>query len=126
LICTKQIKEKVVTQMLSIGRSAQLVLLYCTVNDLLKRQARQGQSRKSNNKPRFTDAEVLVIALMQSYFRTDTLKRTYLPVKTNDPTALRQLPSDKQWINRLDLWAGQSGEMIFSVPRRIEDEDFAE
>lgn len=53
-----------------------LILLYCTVDDLLKQQARHGEWRKSICKPTFTYAEVFVIALMESYFRTDTLKRT--------------------------------------------------
>lgn len=102
----------------------QLVLLYCTVDDLLKKQVRQGEWRRSNHKPHFTDAEVLVIALMQSYFRTDTLKRAFLLVKANDPTAFPHLPSYKQWLNRLHRLSGQTGAMIFDVPLRIED--FAE
>jgi len=105
--------------MLSIKE--QLVLLYCTVDDLLKMQVRCGEWRQSNHKPRFTDAEVLVIALMQSYFRTDTLKRTYLLVKANDPTAFKNLPSYKQWLARLHRLSSQTGEMIFSVPLKIED-----
>jgi transposase len=108
--------------MLSIKE--QLVLLYSTVDDLLKKQTRGGQWRESNNTPRFTDAEVLTIALMQSYFRTDTLKRTYLLVKANDSTAFKYLPSYKQWLARLHRLARQTGEMIFSVPLKIED--FAE
>ena len=69
----------------------QLVLLYCTTDDLLKKQGHGGEWRNSNNKPKFTDAEVLVIALMQSYFRTDALKRTYLSVKANDSRAFTEL-----------------------------------
>jgi transposase len=107
--------------MLSIGRSAQLVLLYSTVDDLLKMQSHAGEWRMSNNKPRFTDAEVLTIALMQSYFRTDTLKRAYLLVKANDPTAFRELPSYKQWINRLHLLTRHSGTLIFQLPLKIAD-----
>lgn len=102
----------------------QLVLLYSTVDDLLKKQARQGEWRESNHKPHFTDAEVLTIALMQSYFRTDTLKRAYLLVRANDPTAFKQLPSYKQWLARLHRLSQQTGAMIFDVPLRIED--FAE
>ena len=52
--------------MLSIKE--QLVLLYCTTDDLLKKQARGGEWRESNNKPKFTDAEVLVISLMHALF----------------------------------------------------------
>lgn len=107
--------------MLSIKE--QLVLLYSTVDDLLKMQACQGEWRRSNHKPRFTDAEVLVIALMQSYFRTDTLKRTYLLVKANDPTAFKNLPGYKQWLARLHRLSSQTGTLIFSVPLKIEDVD---
>jgi hypothetical protein len=105
--------------MLSIKE--QLVLLYSTVDDLLKMQARQSQWRRSNHKPRFTDAEVLVLALMQSYFRTDTLKRTYLLVKANDPTAFKNLPTYKQWLARLHRLSSQTSILIFSVPLKIED-----
>ncbi len=105
--------------MLSIKE--QLVLLYCTVDDLLKMQTRGGEWRESNNKPNFTDAEVLVIALMQNYFRTDTLKRAYLLVKANDPTAFKHLPGYKQWLNRLHQLASQTGEMIFHLPLKVED-----
>ena len=42
--------------MLSIGRSAQLVLVYCLADDCLKSQADGGNWRKSNNKPKCTDA----------------------------------------------------------------------
>ena len=99
----------------------QLVLLYCVVDDLLKKQARSGEWRPSNHKPRFTDAEVLVIALMQSYFRTDTLKRTYWLVRANDPTAFKDLPSYKQWLNRLHRLSQTTGAMIFDVPLKVED-----
>lgn len=105
--------------MLSIKE--QLVLLYCAVDDLLKKQDQRGEWRRSNHKPRFTDAEVLVIALMQSYFRTDTLKRTFLLVKANDPTAFKHLPSYKQWLSRLHQLSRQTGAMIFSVPLAVED-----
>lgn len=105
--------------MLSI--KTQLVLLYSTIDDLLKRQVHGGEWRRSNHKPRFTDAEVLTVALMQSYFRTDTLRRTYLLVKANDPGAFRAMPSYKQWLNRLHRLAGQTGRMIFAVPLKVED-----
>lgn len=105
--------------MLSIKE--QLVLLYSTVDDLLKMQDRQGEWRRSNHKPRFTDAEVLTIALMQSYFRTDTLKRAYLLVKANDPTAFKHLPTYKQWLARVHQLSRQTGGLIFNVPLKIED-----
>lgn len=107
--------------MLSIKE--QLVLLYCTVDDLLKKQARNGEWRTSNHKPRFTDAEVLVVAMMQSYFRTDTLKQTYLLVKVNDPQAFPDLPSYQQWLARLHKVGYQSGAMMFYIPFKIEELD---
>jgi hypothetical protein len=36
----------------------------------LQRQKNQGQWRKSNNRPKFTDAEVITLGLMPGYFRT--------------------------------------------------------
>lgn len=107
--------------MLSIKE--QLVLLYCTVDDLLKNQIRGGEWRQSNNKPRCTDAEILVVAMMQSYFRTDTLKQTYLLVKANDATAFPDLPGYKQWLARLHRVGYQSGAMMFYIPFRVEELD---
>ncbi len=56
----------------------QLVLVYCLADDCLKSQEDGGNWRKSNNKPKCTDAEIIALAMMQSYFGTATLKRTYL------------------------------------------------
>ena len=69
----------------------QLVLVYCLVDGCLKNQADGGNWRKSNNQPKCTDAAIIAIALMQSYFGTATLKRTYLLVKANDPKAFPNL-----------------------------------
>jgi len=43
--------------MLSIKE--QLVLVYCLADDCLKSQAHGGNWRKSNNKPKCTDAEII-------------------------------------------------------------------
>jgi|APDOM4702015159_1054818.scaffolds.fasta_scaffold98071_1 hypothetical protein len=107
--------------MLSIKE--QLVLLYSTIDDLLKKQPQQGEWRKSNNKPKFTDAEVIVIAMMQHYFRTDTLQRTYLLVKANDPTAFPYLPSYKQWVARLHRLGYQTGGLMFYIPFQVAELD---
>ena len=63
-----------------------LTILYVTMADFFDAHPTLAQWRESNHsQPAFTDAEVLTIALMQSYFRTDTLKRTFLLVRANDP-----------------------------------------
>ena len=95
--------------MKSIGRSAQLVLVYCLADDCLKSQADGGNWRKSNNQPKCTDAEIIALAMMQSYFGTATLKRTYLLIKANDPKAFPNLPSYKQWLARLHRLGHQIG-----------------
>jgi len=46
----------------------QLVLVYCLADDCLKSQEDGGNWRKSNNKPKCTDAEIIALAMMQSYF----------------------------------------------------------
>ncbi len=57
--------------------SEQLILVYCLADDGLKSEKNGGNWRKSNNKPKCTDAEIIAVAMMQSYFATATLKRTY-------------------------------------------------
>ncbi len=78
----------------------QLTLVYCLVDDGLKSEKNGGNWRKSNNKPKCTDAEIMAVAMMQSYFGTATHKRTYLLVKANDPQAFPHLPGYKQWLAR--------------------------
>lgn len=52
-----------------------LIECYVFVDDYLKAHPELANWRRSNNNdPDFTDAEVITIALMQSYFQTDTLK----------------------------------------------------
>jgi hypothetical protein len=101
----------------------QLVLVYCLADDCLKSQANGGNWRKSNNKPKCTDAEIIALAMMQSYFGTATLKRTYLLVKANDRQAFPALPSYKQWIARLHQLSRQIGVILESIPLNIKDED---
>lgn len=60
--------------MLSINE--QLILVYCLADVGLKSQQQGGRWRKSNNQPKFTDAEIIAVAMMQSYFGCATLKRT--------------------------------------------------
>jgi hypothetical protein len=79
-----------------LGVAEQLTVLYVFVADFLQHHPALAKWRRSNHNPKLTDAEVLTIALMQGYFQTPTLKRTYLLVKANDPRAFPHLCSYKQ------------------------------
>jgi transposase len=80
----------------------QLTTLYVMLADFFDHHPQATNWRRSNHRqPAFTDAEVLTIALMQSYFQTPTLKRTYLLVRAIDPGAFPHLPSYQQWLARL-------------------------
>ena len=105
--------------MLSI--SEQLILVYCLADDSLKSEENGGNWRKSNNQPKCTDAEIIAVAMMQSYFGCATLKRTYLLVKANEPKAFPNLPSYKQWLNRWHQLSFQMGAILESIPLNIRD-----
>ena len=109
--------------MRSIGRSAQLVLVYCLADDGLKSEKNGGKWRKSNHHPKCTDAEIIAVAMMQSYFGCATLKRTFLLVKANDSSAFPNLPSYKQWLARWHHLSFQMGAILDSVPLNITDLD---
>ena len=89
--------------------SEQLTLVYCLVDDGLKSEKNAGKWRKSNHNPKCTDAEIMAVVLMQSYFGCATLKRTYLLVKANDLKAFPHLPSYKQWLARWHRLSFQMG-----------------
>lgn len=101
----------------------QLTLVYCLADDGLKSEKNSGEWRKSNNKPKCTDAEIIAVAMMQSYFGCATLKRAYLLVKANDPTAFPNLPGYKQWIARLHQLGDQLGLLLDRVALNIKDQD---
>jgi hypothetical protein len=83
------------------------------MSDFLNQHPAMADWRKSNNsQPQFTDAEVLTIALMQGYFRTPTLKRTFLLVLANDPQAFPKCCSYKQWLARLHRLSEQLGLLL--------------
>jgi len=105
--------------MLSIRE--QLAVVYCPVDDGLKSEKNGGNWRKSNHNPKCTDAEIMAVALMQSYFGTATLKRTYLLVKANDPKAFPHLPSYQQWLARWHQVSFQRGAIVESIPLNIKD-----
>ena len=101
-----------------------LTILYCFVDTYFKQHPNQAQWRHSNNhQPALTDAEIITIALMQGYFQTPTLKRTYELVRANDPRAFPRLCSYKQWVARLHALAPLIGELFTAVPVALEEID---
>ena len=94
----------------------QLALVYCLADNSLKKPGGGGAWRKSNHRPKCTDAEIIAVAMMQSYFGTATLKRAYLLVKANDPGAFPHLPGYAQWLARLHQLSRQIGVLIESIP----------
>jgi transposase len=97
----------------------QLTILYVTVADFFDHHPALAEWRESNNsRPAFTDAEVLTIALMQSYFRTDTLSRTFLLVRANDPQAFPCCCSYKQWLARLNRLSQTVGALLGELAER--------
>ena len=107
--------------MLSIKE--QLAIVYCLADDGLKSQANGGKWRTSNHHPKCTDAEIIGLAMMQGYFGTATLKRTYLLVKANDSKAFPNLPGYKQWLARLHRLSAEIGLILDSIALNIKDID---
>ena len=96
-----------------------LLECYLFVDDCLQSHPKVAGWRRSNNDdPDFTDAEVIVIALMQGYFRTDTLKRTYELVVANAKTAFPDRAGYKQWIRRLQRLPDQVGRLVRAAALR--------
>ena len=104
-----------------ISIKEQLVLVYCLADDGLKSEKNGGKWRKSNHNPKCTDAEIIAVAMMQSYFGAATLKRTYLLIKANDAEAFPDLPGYRQWLARLHKLSFQTGAILESVPLNIKD-----
>ena len=96
-----------------------LLECYLFVDDYLQSNPKVAAWRRSNNDdPDFTDAEVIVIALMQGYFRTDTLKRTYQLVIANTEGAFPDRAGYKQWIRRLQRLPDQVGRLVRAAALR--------
>jgi hypothetical protein len=75
---------------------------YVFIDDYLQSHPKvAGWGRSNTDNPNFTDAEVIVITLMQGYFRTDTLKRTYDLVVVSTEEAFPHWSGYRQWIRRL-------------------------
>ncbi len=79
----------------------QMTQIYCFVDDFLKAHPKLANWRRSaHSRPRFTDSEVITIALLQSVFGVATLEGTYLLVARNYRSAFPHVPSYAQWLNR--------------------------
>jgi hypothetical protein len=80
----------------------QMTEIYCFVDDYLKAHPHCARWRRSpHSEPRFTDSEVLTIALAQGSFQVATLKQTYRLVANNFQSAFPYLPSYAEWLRRL-------------------------
>lgn len=76
--------------------------IYCFVDDFLQLNRVVADWRRSNNRqPPLTDAEVLTIALMQSEFGVESLKRTHRLIAENFREEFPRLCSYKRFIARL-------------------------
>lgn len=96
-----------------------LLECYLFVDDYLQSHPKVADWRRSvGDDPDFTDAEVIVIALMQGYFRTDTLKRTYELVVANAEAAFPDRSGQKQWIRRLQRLPDQVGRLVRAAALR--------
>jgi hypothetical protein len=80
----------------------QMTEIYCFVDDYLKAHPHQARWRRSPHAvPRFTDAEVLTIGLLQGVFQVASLKQTYRLVRANFQSAFPRLASYAEWLRRL-------------------------
>jgi hypothetical protein len=96
----------------------QLIAIYVFVDDFLQAHPHQAHWRRSpNGTPRFSDAEVLTIALMQGVFGVATLKQTYRLVRRTFAPAFPRLPSYAQWLARLHALSPLVGRLIQAAQR---------
>lgn len=76
--------------------------IYCFVDDYLKAHPGCAWWRRSPHaRPRFADAEVITIALLQGSLQVATLKQTYRMVAANWRCAFPALPTYAEWLRRL-------------------------
>jgi transposase len=79
-----------------------MLVVFCFTDDFLQAHPNLAAWRTSNNaRPKFSDAEVLTIALMQTIFQVATLKQAYLLVRSLFPDAFPHLPQYAVFLARL-------------------------
>jgi hypothetical protein len=90
-----------------------MTTLFVFVDDYLKCHPKLAGWRRSPNAfPRFTDAEVITIALMQGCLGCATLKQAYSFVAGNCRREFPNLCCYAQWISRLNALCGIVGRLI--------------
>jgi hypothetical protein len=91
----------------------QMTEIYCFVDDYLAaRPALSGWRPSPHAAPRFTDAEVITIALLQGPLGVASLKKSYRMVAKNWRSAFPHLPTYTQWVNRLHRLTRQVGALL--------------
>ena len=76
-----------------ISIADQMLTTYCFADDFLKAHPNLAAWRASNNAhPKFTDAEVITVALMQGVFQVARLKQAYRLVESLFADAFPHLP----------------------------------
>ena len=102
----------------------QMTEIYCFVDDYLRTHPQRAQWRRSpHRRPRFTDAEVITIALLQPSFGCATLKKAYELVRDNWLPAFPHLCSYQQWLSRLHRLSGLVGELVRAVSLDLAEAD---
>lgn len=80
----------------------QMLVTFCFTDDFLKAHPNLAAWRCSNNAhPRFTDAQVITVALMQGVFQVATLKQSYRLVKSLFADAFPHLPGYAAFLARV-------------------------
>ena len=98
----------------------QLTELYTFVDDFLAAHPDLRHWRQSPpDTPRFTDSEVLTLALLQSCLGVASLKQTYRLVAANYRSAFPRLCSYPQWIARLHALAGVMSALLQATTQRL-------
>lgn len=91
----------------------QMTEIYCFVDDYLRAHPALWKWRRSpHSRPRFTDSEVITIALLQAPLGVASLKKTYRMVARNWRSAFPALPTYTQWVNRLHQLTRQVGALL--------------
>lgn len=91
----------------------QMTEIYCFVDDYLRAHpGLAGWRRSPHSAPRFTDSEVITIALLQGRLGVASLKKCYHLVAQNWRSAFPHLPTYAQWVNRLHQLTRQVGGLL--------------
>ncbi len=91
----------------------QMTEIYCFVDDYLKAHPALLRWRGSpHSRPRFSDSEVITIALLQGPLGVASLKQAYRLIARNWRAAFPHLPTYTQWVGRLHRLTRQVGALL--------------